>query len=1153
MQKIRLSIVAFSLLVVSTVLAQPISLTQLNTAHVINFNSLASTGTTSSTPNVGCLFKETGTNANATYGIDLGTSNSGNTYSYGPSQNTDRALGTLASSSLTSTIGVYFVNNTNATISSVNIAFVMEQWRIGGRKPSGNPLVFTIDTSLFAYAINSGGVADKSGVTWNKISALNLLSKRLDSTSMALNGNDTVNQRNYNQNITVTLQPNDTIYFRWVDVRISGSNDGLAVDDLSLTPYSDAVDVSQLAINSVSQGLVKITWNKPASYTNNGYSTLVFLKKGSAINVGSTGKQSAANFTADTSATKGTAWINDTAAFCVYNGDTTFSFVSSLNIPATYYALALVVRDADSSVSNGVTASITLQNVIQPTAPLASISVADVFVTSSKFGVKWTKGSYTESTQTILVFAKKGAAINVGTPTANASNFVADSNWVNGSRFSNDTAARCIYKGDGNGVTLDGLLAASTYYVHAFVVRDADSVWSTDVSLSYTTKTAAALPITNFQATGTSYTAANLSWSLPTGYNTTANNVVVFAKLDNAINQTQTPTAALSKYTANTTIGLGTKLPTDTAATCIYNGDLTTVSLSALQFGKTYHFIAYVINASDSVYSLPTSLSYTQNIAKPQPINGLGFVGNNNTSAKIYWTKDASYDNTKLTTLVFVKANAAITDGTPTKSVAGYTANTVFLNGTKYQFDNNAYCVFKGDTNVVTVAGLNNTDTYYISVWVVEDVDSVYSAVTKTSGVTQIPLLRSNISEINRVNSSGTPDSAGKYVKLTGVVYGFNQRTSGLQFLLRDATGGITVNSATKTFGYNVTEGDSILVQGVVSTSRGLTQVTNIDTLLVYGSGKAIKVPTLVQTLNELSENDLIKMEGVRFVTVPQGGVWPSVATTIQVVKNGTTDTFGIRLNGANLLAGTSLPNTTLFNIVGIGGQISSSNTAPFAFDGYHVIPRVLTDIETIDSLSSFTLVSPAAASAVVVLDTIAGVVKFSWTQAKPYLGVNEPTYQVLIDTVGGDFTNPVLTKNAGLDTTATVTQKEIAQLLKAKNVKTGQSYFAAWKVVATTGNYSESSNQFTIQLTNGLQSGLYNATAISFGLYPNPVKDLLNISTTETDFEVAVYTITGQLAAEQIGKNQTAQLNVSYLPCGVYFVKVTTQQGIGMKKIVKD
>src|SRR5687768_9628182 len=87
-----------------------------------NFNTLALSGTSSTVP-AGWLFSESGTNANGTYTAGTGSSNTGDTYSFGPSANTERAFGGLQSGSLNPTVGAGFTNNTGGTITTLAITY----------------------------------------------------------------------------------------------------------------------------------------------------------------------------------------------------------------------------------------------------------------------------------------------------------------------------------------------------------------------------------------------------------------------------------------------------------------------------------------------------------------------------------------------------------------------------------------------------------------------------------------------------------------------------------------------------------------------------------------------------------------------------------------------------------------------------------------------------------------------------------------------------------------------------------------------------------------------------------------------------------------------------------------------------------------------
>jgi hypothetical protein len=117
----------------------PVAARQANAAGTISltgatysedFNTLASTGTSSATPN-GWALVETGTNANTTYTAGTGSSNTGDTCSFGATGSSERAFGGLQSGSLNPTIGASFTNNTGKTLTVVSLSYVGEQWRLG--------------------------------------------------------------------------------------------------------------------------------------------------------------------------------------------------------------------------------------------------------------------------------------------------------------------------------------------------------------------------------------------------------------------------------------------------------------------------------------------------------------------------------------------------------------------------------------------------------------------------------------------------------------------------------------------------------------------------------------------------------------------------------------------------------------------------------------------------------------------------------------------------------------------------------------------------------------------------------------------------------------------------------------------------------------
>ena len=103
----------------------------------------------------------------------------------------------------------------------------------------------------------------------------------------------------------------------------------------------------------------------------------------------------------------------------------------------------------------------------------------------------------------------------------------------------------------------------------------------------------------------------------------------------------------------------------------------------------------------------------------------------------VSWTAASGYSSGSHSTLVFVKATSAVTQGTPTSVVSTYTVNTTFGSGTAFQNDASAYCVYKGDGTSVSVTGLTSGVTYHILIYTVIDaIDGTCSKYFYSSGVT---------------------------------------------------------------------------------------------------------------------------------------------------------------------------------------------------------------------------------------------------------------------------------------------------------------------------------------------------------------------------------------------------------------------------------
>ncbi len=206
----------------ATYAAGNIRLTSLGTAYSQNFQTLATVGTSDVLPD-GWSLSETGANANAIYTAGDGSSNSGDTYSFGIGS--DRALGSVQSGSLLASIGACFTNNTGQTITSLDISFMGEQWRLG--------TVGRADRLDFQYSTDATSLTTGN---WFHVDALDFGSPNTTAATGALDGNAAANRTAISASITgLSLASGATVFVRWADFNASGTDDGLAIDDFSLT------------------------------------------------------------------------------------------------------------------------------------------------------------------------------------------------------------------------------------------------------------------------------------------------------------------------------------------------------------------------------------------------------------------------------------------------------------------------------------------------------------------------------------------------------------------------------------------------------------------------------------------------------------------------------------------------------------------------------------------------------------------------------------------------------------------------------------------------------------------------------------------------------------------------------------------------------
>src|SRR5205085_812459 len=151
------------------------------------------------------------------------------------------ALGGLQSGTLIPLIGAKFTNNTGSTITALDVAYTGEEWRLGTAART-DQINFEISTNA----------TDLSTGTYTGVAALNFVTPDTVTTG-AKNGNGAADRTAISSTISgLSIANGASFFIRWTDTDASGADDGLSVDDFSITPQGGVVQPT-LNIGDVSQ------------------------------------------------------------------------------------------------------------------------------------------------------------------------------------------------------------------------------------------------------------------------------------------------------------------------------------------------------------------------------------------------------------------------------------------------------------------------------------------------------------------------------------------------------------------------------------------------------------------------------------------------------------------------------------------------------------------------------------------------------------------------------------------------------------------------------------------------------------------------------------------------------------------------------------
>lgn len=174
---------------------------------------------------VGWFFlQQSGSGTQANFYVGSGTSTSHGMVSSGQTNNTDRSLGSLSTSTASYAFGIVLINQTAYILNTINFLASVEQWRKGGSGQK-NSWLFRMKTGVWEGIDTTGCIP---------ITAGNFSSLHSTSGSAALNGNLTENQHKISLRLEgLTWKPGEQLMLCWFDPDEPGNDDLCSLDDFS--------------------------------------------------------------------------------------------------------------------------------------------------------------------------------------------------------------------------------------------------------------------------------------------------------------------------------------------------------------------------------------------------------------------------------------------------------------------------------------------------------------------------------------------------------------------------------------------------------------------------------------------------------------------------------------------------------------------------------------------------------------------------------------------------------------------------------------------------------------------------------------------------------------------------------------------------------
>jgi T5SS/PEP-CTERM-associated repeat protein len=188
-----------------------------------------------------------------TYRVSNGSDSTGGLYDFGAHSDPERALGSLASNPTGDiAFGLSFSNDTPNTVSNFTVTYTGEQWRNGSQNTN---------TLTFWYRLSASALTDPQPGTltgWTEVTNLDFVSPLTGGGGVSVDGNAPANRHTFAGVLVpgLVLAPGQNVFFRWRDLNDPNEDQGLGVDDLTVS-FSPLPQITSATFTA--NGFVQIT------------------------------------------------------------------------------------------------------------------------------------------------------------------------------------------------------------------------------------------------------------------------------------------------------------------------------------------------------------------------------------------------------------------------------------------------------------------------------------------------------------------------------------------------------------------------------------------------------------------------------------------------------------------------------------------------------------------------------------------------------------------------------------------------------------------------------------------------------------------------------------------------------------------------------